>query len=68
MNEPGQYLIHFTNRGPKVFTNADGDVGTFKVAMKQPLKDINKFGLLHYSVPKMLDCVDETSGKFDLVL
>ena len=58
MDNPGQHLIHITNRGPGVFGPAD--VGEFKLSMKQPLKDINKFGMLHYSVPKTIDhCLDE---------
>ena len=58
MDNPGQHLIHVTNRGPSVFGFAG--VGEFKVSMTQPVKDINKFGLLHYAVPKMVDhVVDE---------
>ena len=61
MDNPGQFLIHVTNRGPAVFATNNGGVGEFKVVAKQPLKDINKFGLLYYSIPKMCDAVrDET--------
>ena len=67
MDNPGQHLIHITSRGPAVYnSNGEGSFGQFKVSAKQPLKDINKFGLLHYNVPRMCDhVVDET---FDLVI
>ena len=55
MDNPGQHLIHVTNRGPSVFGSMS--LGEFKVSMKQPIKDINKFGMLHYAVPKMVDHV-----------
>ena len=57
MDNPGQHLIHLTNRGPAVFNQQIGGIGNFMVATKQPLKDINKFGLLHYSIPKMCDTI-----------
>ena len=68
MDNPGQFLIHFTNRGPKVFASEEGMVGEFKVAAKQPLKDINKFGMLQYSIPKMCDHVDDGNRFFFLNL
>ena len=64
MDNPGQHLIHFTNRGPSVLSRNTGEVGSFKVSTKQPFKDINKFGLLHYSIPKMCDHVDNTNNRF----
>ena len=68
MDNPGQFLIHFTNRGPNVSSQVEGQVGNFKVNSKQPLKDINKFGLLHYSVPKMCDHLDITTASFILTI
>ena len=59
MDNPGQFLIHVTNRGPAVFGTYKGGMGEFKVMARQPLKDINKFGLLHYSIPKMCDATRE---------
>ena len=66
MDNPGQHLIHLTSRGPSVYNSFGvGGVGEFKVMAKQPLKDINKFGMLHYSVPKMCDhVVNETFELF----
>ena len=65
MNDPSQYLVHLTSRGPEV-SGVDGFVGDFKVFMKQPIKDVNKFGLMQYSIPKMLDIVNETNNRFFL--
>ena len=67
MNDPGQYLVHLTSRGPKVFGD-DGAVGSFKCYTTQPMKDINRFGLLHYSIPKMLDHVQDNNRKFTVRL
>jgi hypothetical protein len=67
MNDPGQYLVHMTSRGPKV-AGVDGQVGDFKCYTTQPIKDINKFGLLHYSVPKMLDHVQDSNRTFTVRL
>ena len=66
MNNPGQYLIHLTNRGPKVRSYNPGDVGEFKVYAKQPLKDINKFGLMMYSIPKTIDLMTHGDQQFDI--
>ena len=66
MNNPGQYLIHLTNRGPKARSYNPGDVGEFKVYAKQPLKDINKFGLMMYSVPKMIDLMNFSDQSFNI--
>ena len=63
MNDPSQYLVHLTSRGPEV-SGADGFVGEFKVFMKQPIKDVNKFGLMMYSVPKTLDTVNPDNNTF----
>ena len=67
MNNPGQYLVHLTSRGPKVF-GRDGACGSFKCYTTQPMKDINKFGLLHYSIPKTLDHVQENNRRFSIRL
>ena len=66
MDNPGQFLIHVTNRGPAVFSSQKGAVGEFKVMAKQPLKDINKFGLLHYSIPKMCDNIRDETFDFQI--
>ena len=69
MNNPGQYLIHMTSRGPKVFNQGKaGSVGLFKCMVQQPLKDINKFGLLHYSIPKVLDVLQTNNNSFFVTL
>ena len=67
MNDPGQYLVHMTSRGPKV-SSQDGAVGLFKCYTTQPMKDINKFGLLHYSIPKKLDHVQHNNNEFRIIL
>ena len=66
MNNPGQYLIHMTSRGPKVFNAQDGATGLFKCVTSQPIKDVNKFGLLHYSIPKTLDCLQPDNNTFSI--
>ena len=63
MNDPSQYLVHLTSRGPEV-SGADGFTGDFKVFMKQPIKDVNKFGLMMYSIPKSLDALNVTNNRF----
>ena len=67
MDNPQQHLIHLTSRGPKVY-GQDGAVGKFKCVTTQPLKDINKFGLLHYSIPKQIDPLTRANNSFDLRL
>ena len=66
MNNPGQYLIHLTNRGPKARSYIPGDVGEFKVYAKQPLKDINKFGLMMYSIPRTIDLMTHNDQQFNI--
>ena len=66
MDNPGQFLIHITNRGDKVFSTQIGDVEQFSVNTRQPIKDINKFGLLHYSIPKQIDMLNETNNEFSI--
>ena len=66
--DPRESLVHLTNRGNKVISDRTGDVGNFKVYTKQPMRDINKFGLVHYSIPKILDTLDETNCQFDIIL
>ena len=67
MDNPNQHLIHLTSRGPKVF-GQDGAVGKFKCVTSQPIKDVNKFGMLHYSIPKALDTVTDYNNRFTLRL
>ena len=68
MDNPGQFLIHLTNRGDKVFSTQIGDVEKFTVNTRQPIKDINKFGLLHYSIPKQIDMLNQTNNRFTIFL
>ena len=65
MDNPSQYLVHLTSRGPEV-SGADGYSGDFKVFMKQPIKDVNKFGLMMYSIPKTLDMITTANNQFTL--
>jgi len=67
MDNPNQHLIHLTSRGPKVY-GEDGSAGKFKCVTTQPLKDINKFGLLHYSIPKQMDPLTSANNTFTLRL
>ncbi len=67
MDNPNQYLVHLTSRGPKVY-GQDGAAGKFKCVTTQPLKDINKFGLLHYSIPKQMDPLTSANNQFTLRL
>ena len=66
MNDPRQHLIHLTSRGERVQNDVDGAVGHFRCFTKQPIKDVNKFGLLHYSIPKTIDVLDERTARFDI--
>ena len=66
MNDPRQYLVHMTNRGSQVQADRPGDVGQFQCFTRAPMKDINKFGLIHYSIPKLLDTLDETNREFTI--
>ena len=66
MNDPRQYLVHLTSRGESVQSNSDGEVGQFINFTRQPMKDINKFGLLHYSIPKTLDMLTGSNSRFDI--
>ena len=66
MNDPRQYLLHLTSRGNRVRNN--GDVGQFINYSKQPIKDINKFGLMHYSIPKMIDPLSAANNTFNIRL
>lgn len=67
MDVPTQYLIHVTNRGPETHSQVSGDPGRYNVFMKQPLKDVNKFGMMMYSVPKTLDIVQPNNQQFNLL-
>ena len=68
MDNPGQFLIHVSNRGPTVVSSGDGDLSGFKLHTRQPIKDVNKFGLLHYSIPKQIDTVTPGNNYFNLFL
>jgi hypothetical protein len=68
MNDPQQVLLHLTSRGNNVRTLVPGAAGKFLNQTKQPIKNINKFGLLHYSVPKVLDFLTEENRTFSIRL
>ena len=68
MNDPRQYLVHLTNRGSKVSSQSEGNVGQFQCYTSQPMKDINKFGLINYSIPKTLDTLDINNRTFEIEL
>ena len=60
-----QMLLHLTSRGPNVRTT---DVGgtRFTNMSQQPINDVNRFGLLHYSIPKVMDFVDDSNRRFEM--
>ena len=62
MISPDQHLLHLTSRAPKVRGRIT--TASYINETKQALTNINKFGLLHYSLPKSLDMVDELNGSF----
>jgi len=66
MDNPQQTLLHLTSRGGKVRTQQTGAVGRFINQVGQPINNINKFGLLHYSIPKTLDFLDEGNRTFGI--
>ena len=66
MISPDQTLLHLTSRGSRVRALMPGATGQWINASQQPMHNVNKFGLLHYSVPKTLDMVDEENRTFTL--
>ena len=68
MDNPRQTLLHLTSRGEDVRTLETGGVGKFTNMSQQPINDVNKFGLLHYSIPKTLDLMDHTSRSFSMLI
>ena len=66
MQTPNQQLLHVTSRGSRVRKIGDGTIGKFSNLSMQAINDINKFGLLHYSIPKILDTVDADNRSFVL--
>ena len=67
MISPDQTLLHLTSRGSRVRTLEDGAVGQWINSSQQPIHNVNKFGLLHYSVPKTLDTVHATNRQFTIL-
>ena len=61
---PQQTLLHLTSKGSNV--RGQGIASSFINESKQPLNNINKFGLLHYSIPKTLDLVDVGNSTFQI--
>ena len=68
MISPDQSMLHLTSRGPNVRKLYTGQIGTFINTSKHAINNVNKFGLLHYSIPKMLDHLDGTNRTFNLTL
>ena len=66
MDNPQQVLLHLTSRGSRVRTLEEGGVGRFTNMSTQPINNINKYGLLHYSIPKTLDLLDDTNRAFTM--
>jgi hypothetical protein len=68
MDHPQQVLLHLTSRGSNVRTRETGLVGQFANLTTQPINNINKFGLLHYSIPKTLDLICPENRSFNMVV
>ena len=66
MDNPRQVLLHLTSRGENVRTLEPGRVGQFTNMSQQPINNINKFGLLHYSIPKVMDLVNAENRRFTI--
>ena len=64
MISPEQTLLHLTSQGTKVRTLQTNQVGKFINQTQQALTNVNKFGLLHYSIPKTLDMMREEDRTF----
>ena len=63
MISPEQTLLHLTSSGIRV-RKKDGMAGSFINDTNQPLRNVNKFGLLHYSIPKTLDMLTYRNRMF----
>ena len=68
MDNPTQQLLHLTSRGSNVRTKEAGLVGQFANLTTQPINNVNKFGLLHYSIPKTLDLVTAENRSFNITI
>ena len=68
MDNPTQQLLHLTSRGSSVRTRSTGLVGQFANLTSQPINNVNKFGLLHYSIPKTLDLLNAENRSFNIVV
>ena len=62
---PKQMLLHLTSRGSRVRSLVAG--GTrFTNMTQQPINDVNRFGLLHYSIPKIMDYLSDENRTFTM--
>ena len=66
MQSANQLLLHLTSRGSTVRKLGAGVIGKFINQSNQPIRDVNRFGLLHYSIPKVLDFLSEENRKFTI--
>ncbi len=66
MNNARQYLVHLTSRGETVASRADGGVSQFQCYTKQPMKDVNRFGLVQYAIPKRQDHLQHGNNTFTI--
>ena len=66
MDNPQQTLLHLTSRGATVRTQEPGSIGKFTNMSTQPINNINKYGLLHYSIPKTMDLLDHENRTFQI--
>jgi hypothetical protein len=68
MDNPTQQLLHLTSRGSNVRSKETGLIGQFANLTTQPINNINKFGLLHYSIPKTIDLLSAENRSFNIVV
>ena len=59
---PRESLIHVTSHG-ETAAQKSGTLN-FQNYTKTPIKDVNRIGLVHYSIPKTLDHLDHTNNTF----
>ena len=59
---PRETLIHVTSFGENAVLK--GGATHFQNYSKAPMKDINRVGLVHYSIPKFIDHLDESNNTF----
>ena len=66
MENPTQSLLHVTNIGDRVRSLHPSDPAKFINETTQPIRNVNKYGLLHYSIPKTLDTLQFDNSDFTL--